>query len=327
MLTGRSQSKSPEIFSFGGNGSGIRRRQHETPKKSREEIRFILLLDRVQERLSALSSSDVIVQKEDVKKVAFFGRQLQEMLDSLTKHPQAPSKDVLNEYKAKVAFLNGVVDELNAQNLDEEFAKIGVDLQFVGLKAEDRVNLPGDFKRPSADSTFPFPPKSTDVADRTPLSVSAAKQDPKVAEIRQKRQQKRLQDDRRRLFDDEDDYDSGKGADNLKAHREAQENVAEEMLSLTRTLKEQTLAANEMIKKDTETLEKTSHLADKNTERLGVEAERLAIHAGTGCRCWIWFMLLVVCVTFVAMVLVMKIFRKRNWDNYEQPQVANESIV
>ena len=132
-----------------------------------------------------------------------------------------------------------------------------------------------------------------------------------------------------------DQTESSELNDLLKAHHEAQEQVAEEMLYLTRALKDQTLAAGEIIKKDTLTLEKTNELADKNTSKLAVETERLQKHTNKLCRCWIWFLMLVVTITFIgmkhilnllcnfscsfiknnfdlsAMVMVMKIFRKR----------------
>ena len=85
----------------------------------------------------------------------------------------------------------------------------------------------------------------------------------------------------------------------MKAHHQAQEQVAEEMISLTRTLKEHTLAANEIIKKDTQTLEKTNEMAEKNSEKLALESERLKEHTNKLCRCWIWFLMLVVTITFI----------------------------
>ena len=83
------------------------------------------------------------------------------------------------------------------------------------------------------------------------------------------------------------------------------------MLSLTKTLKEQSKAAQDVIKKDTAVIEKASEMADKNTERLKKEAERLEEHTKSSCRCWIWLLLGIVIMTFISMVWVMKFFRKR----------------
>ena len=85
----------------------------------------------------------------------------------------------------------------------------------------------------------------------------------------------------------------------MKAHHQAQEQVAEEMLSLTKTLKEQTLAAKEVIQKDTSKIEKTNETVDKNTEKLMKENERLQEHTKNSCRCWIWLLLGIVTMTFI----------------------------
>ena len=53
----------------------------------------------------------------------------------------------------------------------------------------------------------------------------------------------------------------------LKSQQEAQDQVAEEMLGLTKALREQTVAAGEIIRKDTAALESTSEMADKNASR------------------------------------------------------------
>ncbi len=81
--------------------------------------------------------------------------------------------------------------------------------------------------------------------------------------------------------------------------QQAQEAAAEEMLGLTRALKEQTIVAGEIIRKDVTALEGTSDLAEKNTARLAEESARLAEHTKTSCRCWVWFIMLIVTVTFI----------------------------
>merc|ERR1739846_304854 len=97
----------------------------------------------------------------------------------------------------------------------------------------------------------------------------------------------------------------------LHAHHSAQEKVAEEMLSLTKSLKEQTRVAGEIVRKDTVVMERSNQLAEANSGKLQMESDRLSEHTGSAYRCWVWFLLGIVCITFVAMVMVMKIFRKR----------------
>ena len=79
-------------------------------------------------------------------------------------------------------------------------------------------------------------------------------------------------------------------------------------LSLTDT------ETGEIVRKDTITIERSNQLAEANSAKLQVESERLSEHTGSACRCWVWFLLAIVCVTFIAMVMVMKIFRKRKHD-------------
>ena len=62
--------------------------------------------------------------------------------------------------------------------------------------------------------------------------------------------------------------------------------------------------ASDLLKKDLTSLEKTNELADKNTGRLEAEAERLSVHTQTLCRCWIWFVVLVVTVTFIGELIL-----------------------
>ncbi len=165
-----------------------------------------------------------------------------------------------------------------------------------------------------------------------PISRALGDNNTKARIIHQKREQRHLLDEREELFEESDSrklknsnfslsrftsffvelrqrhtatVPGARGpadselSDLLKAHHQAQEQVAEEMLGLTRALKEQSLAAGEIIRKDTAVLEKTSEAADKNTTRLGIESARLSEHTKTGCRCWIWFVLLVVTITFI----------------------------
>ncbi len=97
----------------------------------------------------------------------------------------------------------------------------------------------------------------------------------------------------------------------MKAHHQAQEQIAEEMISLTKTLKEQSLAAKDVILKDKSVIEKATEVVDKNTNRLKTETDRIQEHTRFSYRCWIWLLLAIVTFTFIAMVWVMKLFRKR----------------
>ena len=98
----------------------------------------------------------------------------------------------------------------------------------------------------------------------------------------------------------------------LSDQREQQERIAEEMLMLTKSLKEQSSIAGNIIRSDMAKLESSSALADSNLEKLDVETKRVGEFSARGnCRCWIWLMMVIVVFTFIGMVLMMRLFSKK----------------
>ncbi|CAG0882435.1 unnamed protein product [Cyprideis torosa] len=103
----------------------------------------------------------------------------------------------------------------------------------------------------------------------------------------------------------------------VKEHSRHHERLTDEMLTLTKSLKEQSLVANQLVKKDIKvgvvsmidfkledlrfvSLTQQNLLADKNQERLQVEANRLSEFKDRACKCWVYLVLICVCATFVA---------------------------
>ncbi|XP_044735462.1 vesicle transport protein USE1 [Chrysoperla carnea] len=97
----------------------------------------------------------------------------------------------------------------------------------------------------------------------------------------------------------------------LNYHGNMQEKIAEEMLILTRNLKEQTMLAGDIIRKDTQVLKKSSGLAESNFDKLKTESEKLTEHSKRAWKCWMWVMIFVVMAVFINMVLFMKVMKKR----------------
>ncbi|KAJ8717883.1 hypothetical protein PYW07_005813 [Mythimna separata] len=97
----------------------------------------------------------------------------------------------------------------------------------------------------------------------------------------------------------------------LKYHQNMQEKVAENMVMLTKSLKEQSQIASTIIKGDTEALKKSSDLTDRNLSSLKQESDRLQEHSKSAWKCWLWIMLACVLVIFLNMVLFMKVMKKR----------------
>ena len=92
-----------------------------------------------------------------------------------------------------------------------------------------------------------------------------------------------------------------------------QEKIAEEMLSMARSLKETTSAAGRVVRDDTRRIQASSRLADKNLDKLETQSKRLEAHVKKCCDWWVWISLLAVCFTFIMMILFMKLFKKRTF--------------
>uniref|UniRef100_A0A6P7GP90 Vesicle transport protein USE1 n=1 Tax=Diabrotica virgifera virgifera TaxID=50390 RepID=A0A6P7GP90_DIAVI len=97
----------------------------------------------------------------------------------------------------------------------------------------------------------------------------------------------------------------------IEFHENMQRKITEDMLHLTKTLKEQSETANKIIKKDTEVVSKSSELTDKNFDKLAVESSKLAEHSKRAWKCWMWIMLALVVAVFINMVLFMKVMKKK----------------
>ena len=175
----------------------------------------------------------------------------------------------MNEYQLKVEFLGKVVTRLEAEKAQHERATRAAaaadsrknsfcgDVTDGGAQSSDVTAMPGD-----GVVLLPHGPASTG--------------EQVTKEIHQKLEGRRARGVRDQLFDgtdgfgeavsdadvrrrhgrrqDDDEVDGGPSNDLdvlLKAHHAAQEKVAEDMLSLTRSLKEQTIAAGEIVRKDT----------------------------------------------------------------------------
>ncbi|MGH0156638.1 UNVERIFIED_CONTAM: hypothetical protein FKN15_032290 [Acipenser sinensis] len=94
----------------------------------------------------------------------------------------------------------------------------------------------------------------------------------------------------------------------LQHHHNIQEKLAEEMLSLARNLKNNSLAAQNVIKLDNQTLTQSMRMADVNFEKLKTESERLEQHTKKSVNWLLWIMLIIVCFIFISMILFIRIF-------------------
>lgn len=86
----------------------------------------------------------------------------------------------------------------------------------------------------------------------------------------------------------------------LEYNKNMQEKIADNMLILTRNLKEQSQLANKIIRQDTEVVGKSSNLTEHNLAKLKVESEKLQEHSKRAWKCWMWMMLLIVMAVFIS---------------------------
>lgn len=97
----------------------------------------------------------------------------------------------------------------------------------------------------------------------------------------------------------------------LKHHYEVQEDLADQFLTMTMHLKHNVTAAGQVVKEDRRIIERVHTTAEKNLSQLEIESERLADFVNASCDLWLWFLLLIVFITFICMVLFMRLFPKR----------------
>lgn len=86
----------------------------------------------------------------------------------------------------------------------------------------------------------------------------------------------------------------------MNFHENLQKKITDDMLTFTRSLKEQSELANKIIKKDTELVTQSAQLTDQNYSKLQVESTKLGEHSKRACKCWMWVMLVVVLVVFIS---------------------------
>jgi SNARE protein 1 len=126
-----------------------------------------------------------------------------------------------------------------------------------------------------------------------------------LKEIKQLNNSKYNSELRKELFDGDDS--SGlrrRGANESsetmeKYYSNIQEKLSDEMLTLTRNLKEQTLTASKIIKKDTDVVTKSARIAHQNTGSLEKESKKLDEHNKRACKCWMWMMIAIVIAIFI----------------------------
>ncbi|XP_053615125.1 vesicle transport protein USE1 [Plodia interpunctella] len=256
------------------------------PKRSRLEMNVRLLLNKC----------EFIAKQEPVDgnwRLKKYVESLNEMISELKTGPDKPSKDVLATYTKRASFLKGLIqtaslhspiEKLEAvQQLSHGAATMCVDAAAQEIHQKTVVKY-GDELRSEL-----FGIDDTDEALRKRNIIKAPNFTSNSSS--------------------QEDIDSL-----LKYHQNMQEKVAENMVMLTKSLKEQSQIASTIIRGDTEALKKSSDLTDRNLMSLNKESSRLQEHSKSAWKCWLWLMLAVVMAIFINMVLFMKVMKKRKYE-------------
>lgn len=213
---------------------------------------------------------------------------LDKMIEELQTLPSKPSKDTIVEYTKRVDFLKGVVNTTKLTN------------------AVDRVVAVQMLSKNSATYTDV---KSPNITTQIHQKTSAKYSQELRAELLHT-DKGILEDGIRQRFTNENVQ--GEDLDLLlKYNRNIQEKIAENMLSMTSSMKEHALAASAIIKRDIGLLEKSDKLTDVNATKLKSESLKLKDHTNSNWRCWMWLMIAFVLVIFFNMVLFMKVAKKK----------------
>uniref|UniRef100_A0A3Q2DGV0 Vesicle transport protein USE1 n=1 Tax=Cyprinodon variegatus TaxID=28743 RepID=A0A3Q2DGV0_CYPVA len=244
---------------------------------SRLEINFIRLLSRCESMASEKRG-------EAEWRLEKYVAALEDMLVALRKNPSKPTQEVLTEYTRKVDFLKGL------------------------LEAE---KLPSPTEKALANQ-FLAPGRTPTIAnERMPATKTVHIQSKArcTGEMRDELLGTTDGDLRNRRGLPLDERQSAAELDAvLQHHHNLQEKLAEDMLNLARNLKNNTLAAQNIIKQDNQTLSQSMRQADLNFEKLKTESERLEQHSKKSVNWLLWLMLILVSFTFISMILFIRIF-------------------
>jgi hypothetical protein len=88
----------------------------------------------------------------------------------------------------------------------------------------------------------------------------------------------------------------------MKDEQKTQEEITNDLLLLTQNLKEQSNAANMVVRKDIEALGKSNILAQENNDNLHIQTQKLQERSGFCGRFWVWLLVLLICFTFVGTI-------------------------
>lgn len=267
--------------------------------KTRLETNFIRLLDQCKQMANNRKHSEWRFEK--------YIATLDEQLAELRKCPMQPEKEVFDEYSRSVSFLKGLnITEKLPLATDKVVAS-----QFLSPSSSpygDSVSKEIHHKV-SAQYTNQV---RDELMKTKPATSTACNERDKTQEfdnptsILRQRKSELLNTMNISSPPPVTDFDTI-----ISNEQQTQENITSNLLLLTRTLKEQASSANTIVKQDLNTLEKSNTLAEDNENTLLTQTAILKERSGFCARCWVWLFLILVVCSFIAMVIFMRLFKKR----------------
>ncbi|XP_071439085.1 vesicle transport protein USE1 isoform X1 [Hetaerina americana] len=240
---------------------------------SRKEINFKRLLNQCEKLVLENPKMDWRLEK--------YISALVPMVAELQSIPNKPKKDAMSEYIRRVQYLRGLLETTKLASPSEKVAAVQL-LSHAPAATSETIT-----KEIHQKSTSQFVQELRDQLFQTDKGSDDG--------LRQRKQQST-----------DGDLDAL-----IKYHHSMQEKIADDMILLTRNLKEQSMIANAIIKKDVNTIEKSSDLAEQSMTQLKIESERLEMHRKKASKCWVFVIVLAVIIIFVWTVLFMKAFKKK----------------
>uniref|UniRef100_H2ZHE8 Vesicle transport protein USE1 n=1 Tax=Ciona savignyi TaxID=51511 RepID=H2ZHE8_CIOSA len=247
--------------------------------KSKTEINLIRLLARCE-----VKAADNV---KDDWRLEQYVECLETYLEELKKDTQKkPSEEALKEYAKKIAFLK---DFLNTRNLPTAAEKA---LANQLLIPSDKQTIPGLVGSPTGKQikqNAAFKYQSQMKKELFAKSDGATSDDTTL----------RHRNIGTRNVDEE-----------VKHQQNVHENIAEEIISLTRNLRHNITVSGNIIRDDTKVIQQSVKKADSNISQLEHESNRLEAHLRKGTNWWLWISLAVVCATFLTMIVFIRFFPK-----------------
>ncbi|XP_050432379.1 vesicle transport protein USE1 [Adelges cooleyi] len=200
-----------------------------------------------------------------------------EMIAELVKKSD-PDNDTLNQYTRRMQFLKGFLNTKDIKNTEDKL---------VALEMLEPVQVNNS--------------RSKDI-----------KQKYKMTYTKQLREELLGSDTSESKSFRQPDVESNDNVDELlRHHQNKQESIAEELMSITKSLREHSELAGKIIKRDIEVLESSSKGMDSNFENLKREEQRLSDFVRkSSWRCWIWIIAVVMVAIFIKMILFIRITKK-----------------